>query len=96
MAIKFGVSQASNPTPSRINIWVRVFTVAAATFMAWMATANVIGPNTKDVINQILGLLLGLANGLAPLFGIELTSGESKKVSIEDVSAMEEPKKDAI
>ena len=96
MAIKFGVSQAGNPTPSNINIWVRVFTVAAAIFMAWMATANVIGPNTKDVINQILGLLLGLANGLAPLFGIELSGGQNKKVDIEDVSAMDEPKKDAI
>lgn len=94
MAIKFGISQASNPTPSNINLWVRVFTVAAAIFMAWLATANVVGPNTKDLINQILGLLLTLTNGLAPLFGIQLTNGESKKVSVEDVSAMDEPKKD--
>lgn len=94
MAIKFGISQASNPTPSNINLWVRVFTVAAAIFMAWLATANVVGPNTKDLINQILGLLLMLTNGLAPLFGIQLTNGESKKVSVEDVSAMDEPKKD--
>jgi len=92
MAIKFGVSQTSNPTPSRINLWVRVFTVAAAIFMAWMATASVIGPNSKDVINQILGLLLGLTNGLAPLFGVDL-NGKGGKVNVDNVSSMEETAK---
>ena len=94
MAIKFGTSQVGNPTPSKVNLWVRVFTVAAAIFMAWMATASVIGPNSKDVINQILGLLLGLTNGLAPLFGIELSGNGRSKVEVENVTAMEEPKKD--
>ncbi len=94
MAIKFGVSQASNPTPSNINLWVRVFTVSAAIFMAWMATANVMGPNTKDILNQILGLLLGLTNGLAPLFGIELSNEQQKRVPVQDVTAMDTPKKD--
>lgn len=93
MAILFGTKQIKNPTPSNINLWVRVFTVAAAIFMAWMATASVIGPNSKDVINQILGLLLGLTNGLAPLFGIELSNDSSKKVEVENVSAMDDPEK---
>jgi len=84
--VKFGTKQLSNPTPSKVNLWVRVFTVAGATFMAWMATASVMGPNTKDVVNQILGLLLGLANGLAPLFGVEI-NGQS--VPAEDVTAVD-------
>ena len=55
--VKFGTKQFNNPTPSRINLWVRVFTVAAGVFMGWMATASLMGPNTKDIINSILGLL---------------------------------------
>lgn len=86
--IKFGTNQIGNPTPAGINRWVRVFTVAAATFLAWMATANVMGPNTKDIVNQILGLFLGLINGLAPLFGVEV----SGKVDAEDVTAIDETK----
>lgn len=73
-AIKFGTSQVSNPTPSKINLWVRVFTVAAGVFMGWMATASLMGPNTKDILNSILGLLIGLVNGIAPLFGIEINT----------------------
>ena len=96
MAIKFGASQVSNPTPSKINLYVRVFTVAAAIFMAWMATASVIGPNSKDVINQILGLFLGLTNGLAPLFGIELSNNSSQKVEVDNVSAMDDPEKKSL
>ena len=72
--IKFGTSQVVNPTPSNINLWVRVFTVAAGVFMGWMATADLIGPRTEDVINSILGLLIGLVNGLAPLFGVDISS----------------------
>lgn len=73
-AIKFGTDQVSNPTPSKINLWVRVFTVAAGVFMGWMATASLMGPNTKDILNSILGLLIGLVNGIAPLFGIEINT----------------------
>lgn len=71
--VKFGIDQTRNPTPSGINLWVRVFTVTAAIFLAWMSTSNLIGPHSKDAINQLLGLALLLTNGLAPLFGIEIT-----------------------
>lgn len=84
--VKFGTKQLSNPTPTKVNLWVRVFTVSGAIFMAWMATASVMGPNTKDVVNQILGLMLGLANGLAPLFGVEI-NGNS--VPAADVTAID-------
>lgn len=72
--VSFGTSQVKNPTPSSINLWVRVFTVAAGVFMGWMATASLMGPNTKDILNSILGLLIGLINGIAPLFGVDISS----------------------
>jgi hypothetical protein len=86
--IKFGPNQLTNPTPSTVNLVVRVFTVSAGIFMGWMATANVMGPNTKDLLNSILGLLLALANGLAPLFGIDLSN--TRYVKAEDVTAVDE------
>ena len=83
--VKFGTNQIDNPTPSAVNLWVRVFTVAAGIFLAWMSTANVMGENTKDIVGQILGLALLLANGLAPLFGIEL----SGRIPAKDVTAVD-------
>lgn len=91
MAIKFGAKQRNNPTPAGLNFWVRVFTVSAGIFMLWMPTNNLIGQNTQNAINSILGLLLALSNGLSPLFGIE---GAGKYVRTEDVAVMEEPKKE--
>jgi hypothetical protein len=84
--VKFGTKQFNNPTPSRINLWVRVFTVAAGVFMGWMATASLMGPNTKDIINSILGLLIGLTNGVAPLFGIDVSG---KSIPGDQVTAMD-------
>lgn len=83
--ILFGVKQISKPTPANINRWVRVFTVTAAIFLAWMSTSNIVGPHSKDIINQVLGLALGLTNGLAPLFGVQL----SGSVPAEDVKSVE-------
>lgn len=89
--IKFGVQEISNPTPSKINLWVRVFTVVAGIFMGWMSTNNLIGPISQGYIASILGLLLALVNGLAPLFGVQINSGS---VETKDVTAMETDKKD--
>lgn len=87
--IRFGFSQTSNPTPSHINLWVKVFTVAGAAFMGWMATTNLIGPHTKDIINSILGLALTLTNLLAPLFGVDLSQ---KSVPTSEVTAIDTDK----
>lgn len=83
--VLFGVTQIKKPTPASINRAVRVFTVAAAIFLAWMSTTNLLGPHSKDIINQVLGLALGLTNGLAPLFGVQLTGS----VPAEAVTAVE-------
>ena len=71
--VKFGFKQVARPTPANINRWVRVVTITTAIFMAWMATATLIAPHAKDILNQILGLQMALINGLAPLFGVQLT-----------------------
>lgn len=71
--ISFGTSQLNKPTPASINRAVRVFTIAAGIFLAWMSTSNLIPEHTKDVLNQVLGLALGLTNGIAPLFGVDIT-----------------------
>lgn len=84
--IKFGWRQIINPTPAALNRAVRAATVIIAIFMAWMATASIMGPHIKDILNQILGLVLALINGLAPLFGIPL---EGNPVAAKDVAAVE-------
>ena len=84
-SILFGVGQINKPTPAHINRAVRVFTITAGIFLAWMSTSNLIGPHTKDIINQILGLMLLLTNSLAPLFGVQLTG----EVPASEVTAIE-------
>ena len=84
--VKFGAKQISKPTPANVNLAVRVFTVIAGIFMGWMSTNDLIGPNTQGHISSILGLLLALVNGLAPLFGVQITSGT---VKAEDVTAIQ-------
>lgn len=84
--IKFGTSQVKNPTPSKINLWVRVFTVAAGVFMGWMSTNNLIHPVTQSYISSVLGLGIGLCNGIAPLFGVQV-NGDT--VPTEDVKSID-------
>jgi len=85
--IKFGAAQVKNPTPSGVNLWVRVFTVSAGIFLLWMPSSGFINQHWQDILNSLLGLLLALANGLAPLFGIQL---QSNTVSSKDVTAVDE------
>jgi hypothetical protein len=84
--IKFGTSQVNNPTPSKINLWVRVFTVASGVFMGWMSTNNLIHPVTQSYISSVLGLGIGLCNGVAPLFGVQVNSDTVPK---DDVKSMD-------
>lgn len=83
--VLFGINQIHKPTPAHINRAVRVFTVSAAIFLAWMSTSSLIGPNSKDIINQLLGLALGLTNGLAPMFGVQLTGN----IPVDEVKSVE-------
>lgn len=91
MAILFGAKQLKNPTPSRVGNFIQVFTVIAACVLAWIGTASFIPANTSSVMQSILGLLIGIANGIKPFFGVKT---EETQVDIEDVGEMQEPKKD--
>ena len=85
--IKFGTGQLGNPTPSSINFWVRVYTVASCGFLTWMASSTIMGPNTKELLTQILGLANILIVSLSPLFGVHIKG----KVDAEDVTAINKP-----
>jgi hypothetical protein len=87
--IKFGTKQIKNPTPANVERGVKAFNVAASLFIAWMPTNNIVPHNVQDVMTPILGLLIGMVNGLAPLFGIETGT---KTVRTDEVTAMETPK----
>ena len=84
--VKFGTSQLGNPTPSKVNLYVRVFTVVAGVFMGWMSTNNIIGPITQSYIGSILGLLIGIINAVAPFFGINVSE---PTVPTEQVTSMD-------
>ncbi len=89
MAVKFGASQLKNPTPSKLGNAIKVFTVIASLVLAWVGTAPFIGAVTSSVIQSVLGLLVGISNGILPFFGVP-NSGQD--VPIEDVAAMDETK----
>lgn len=90
-AIKFGTSQLGNPTPAIWGNGIQVYTVIASIILAWIGTANFIPAGLSSTIQSILGLTIGIANGLKPFFGVETTQ---KSVPIEDVKEIEtEPKK---
>ena len=84
--IKFGRSQLKNPTPA---IWakpVQVFTVLGGVALGWLGSTTMFGIHTTSNIQSVLGLLIGMANGLLPFLGVS-TSGED--VPVEKVTEME-------
>jgi len=91
MAIQFGTKQLKQPTPTSVGNIIQVFTVVAAIVLAWIGTASFIPAKESSIIQSILGLLIGISNGVKPFFGVK-TNTDS--VDIENVSQMDEPKKD--
>lgn len=87
MAVKFGGDQLSNPTPSRLSNAIKVFTVVGSLVLAWVGTAKFIPFDVSTMIQSILGLLIGIANGVLPFFGVQTTQ---ENVPIENVAAMDE------
>lgn len=84
--IKFGKAQLKNPTPSKLVDMIQVYTVVASIVLAWIGTANFIPLHLSGVLQSILGLTVGLANGIKPFFGV-VTNQET--VPIESVTAMD-------
>lgn len=89
--VQFGTGQLKNPTPSGLSNYIQVFTVVGAIVLAWVGTASFIPLQTSSIIQSILGLLIGIANGIKPFFGVETNQ---KTVPIEDVTAMDETTKE--
>jgi hypothetical protein len=87
----FGFKQINNPTPASLNRWVRVVTVTIGVFLLWMpsAPAGWFNQATQDALVSVLALITALINGLAPLFGVEVTGS----VPAEQVAAIDEPQK---
>lgn len=83
--IKFGSGQLSNPTPSTLSNIIQVFTVVGGLVLAWVGTASFIPPEAATITQSILGLLIGIANGVKPFFGVETSQ---RNVPIEDVTSM--------
>jgi hypothetical protein len=88
--VTFGVPSINKPTPSSINLWVRVITVTIGVFLAWMLTNDIIPADLQKTIGAILGGILTLINSLAPLFGINVSPDQ--KVEVSEVKAMDNPK----
>lgn len=89
--VTFGTSSINKPTPSGLNTGVRAATIVIGIFLAWMNTNNLIPEATQNVLNSIGGLILALINGLAPLFGINVS--EDAKVPVSEVKSMDNPEK---
>lgn len=84
--IQFNRAQLSNPTPAGLNRSIRIATIVLTIVMAWMPTNNIVPHHVQDILTPVFALLLAIANGIAPFFGVEINS---KTVPIEDVTAME-------
>jgi preprotein translocase subunit SecY len=87
--VSFGARQLRNPTPSKLSNVIQIFTVVGSLVLAWIGTASFIPAYESGVMQSVLGLLIGIANGLKPFFGVET---DKKKVDIEDVGEMESNK----
>ncbi len=90
MAIQFGRKQLKQPTPTSVGNIIQVFTIIASVILAWIGTASFIPAQESSIIQSILGLLIGISNGIKPFFGVKPT-GES--VAAENVTQMDEPGK---
>ncbi len=86
---KFGIGQLGKPTPTHINRTVRIITVVLSVFIAWMNTSDLVGKHSQHIINSLSGLIVGLINGLSPLFGVDIQS--DGEVPVSAVSAMNTP-----
>ncbi len=85
----FGLNQINNPTPSKVNLIVRVLTVVIASFLAWMATTDLVNAYWQHLLTGILGLVMSLINGVAPLFGVTVTQSN---IPTETVTAVDTDK----
>lgn len=82
----FGTKQYSNPTPANVNNIVSAISAIGGVLIAWLQTATFIPDNTSEIISGIVGLIIGIAQGVRPFFGVEVTQSE---VPTEQVTAID-------
>lgn len=87
--IKFGRRQYKNPTPKKVSDCIAVFTVVAGIVATWVNTVSFIPSGLSMIISSILTLLISIANGVKPFFGVKTSQ---TNVPIEDVGEMETTK----
>jgi hypothetical protein len=87
--IKFNGAQLKNPTPTSLSNFIQVFTVIGGIIIGWVGTANFIPLETAGMIQSILGLLVGIANGIKPFFGVETNQSD---IPIDQVGEMDTKK----
>lgn len=83
---KFGIGQISNPTPSWVNISLKVFSIVTGAIGGWLLGTTVITPTAKAELLGILTTVNGLLHGIAPLFGVDI---DAKTVNIDKVTAVD-------
>lgn len=87
MAFRFGRRQIGKPTPASIGFKIMVISVVAPIIQVWMGTAAYIPNSWSNIIISVLALIIALANGLKPLFGVDVPA---KSVPTQDVKEMED------
>lgn len=89
--MKFGLGQVRKPTPSKVNMLVKVYMGVAGAFLGWMQTNNFIRPHTQNVVSSLIGLSLLVVPLIAPLFGVDID--DVKSVPAGKVTAMDTDEK---
>lgn len=88
--VKFGRRQINKPTPSSIAFWVKAYTIIAGVFTVSMESFPAeLSAKAESWIHWLLGFTIAGANGLLPLFGVDV---KQKDVPLEDVKEMETQK----
>jgi hypothetical protein len=87
MGVEFGRKQLKKPTPQIVADIIAVFTVVGSILLAWVGTVEFIPAKPSTVIQSILGLLVAIANGIKPFFGVRTNQ---TNVPIDEVGTMED------
>ena len=87
MAIVFGKSGMSMPTPSGVSNGLNITAAVCGALVSWVTTVSFIPSNVSNIIASILGLIITLSLTLKPFFGV---SGMPAKVPLEDVTGVDE------
>lgn len=83
----FGRKQIGKPTPASVGFKILVISIVAPIIQVWLGTAAYIPNHVSNIIVSILALIIALANGLKPLFGVDVPESS---VPTEDVKEVED------